>query len=445
MKRIHTILGKAAAFALAGVMAFSLAGCGVEIKLANPSASEINGQTATPSNNTPAATGQTGKPSTNTPAANTPTDKPGQTAPLALYPGYADMPVGFTMYLDCQTSKKNQIIEWSSSNPAVASVDADGKITGVAPGEAVIMAKLKSDPSVTATCGVYVEDTQRKTVVAWKQEPAVKPGDAANMSQAELLSLLNGKTTEPPTEEACEVPIEADPGEGETEIIFDEAAMQKEFVKDVTWRMTFATGAHTLGRESTPIKYFSPVYIVGEKKGGDTPLGKYQNVKSEIAYDADTSDYIAVSLDGDGYGYGSGQNVNMPPDIAWKSKITLYTIFARGFLSADGGYNENTKEHFFDAFMYFADDPIMKDNNRPYVFAGGSSNWIWTENYEQHSMTQGGVGNDVVYTDNAAISVRYLILSGNRAAVGLRGFVPDSDEIAYMGQYTHYIKWRQVK
>jgi len=44
----HSILRKAAAFALAWVTALSLAACGVEIKSTNTSPPEINGQAAAP-------------------------------------------------------------------------------------------------------------------------------------------------------------------------------------------------------------------------------------------------------------------------------------------------------------------------------------------------------------------------------------------------------------
>jgi hypothetical protein len=48
-------------------------------------------------------------------------------------------------------------VEWSSSSPAVARVDANGLVTAAAPGRAVITAKLKGG-TAQASCNVTVED-----------------------------------------------------------------------------------------------------------------------------------------------------------------------------------------------------------------------------------------------------------------------------------------------
>ncbi|MBO4768891.1 MAG: Ig domain-containing protein, partial [Bacteroidales bacterium] len=48
-------------------------------------------------------------------------------------------------------------VTWSSSNASVASVDADGKVTGVAAGTATITATT-TDGGKTATCAVTVKD-----------------------------------------------------------------------------------------------------------------------------------------------------------------------------------------------------------------------------------------------------------------------------------------------
>lgn len=48
------------------------------------------------------------------------------------------------------TDATNQAVSWSSSNPDVASVDADGTVTGAAPGKTVITAKTE-DGGFTAT------------------------------------------------------------------------------------------------------------------------------------------------------------------------------------------------------------------------------------------------------------------------------------------------------
>ena len=54
-------------------------------------------------------------------------------------------------------SNASQEVTWSSSKPAVATVDANGLVTGVTAGTAVITATSKDNPSVKATCTVNVE------------------------------------------------------------------------------------------------------------------------------------------------------------------------------------------------------------------------------------------------------------------------------------------------
>ena len=54
-------------------------------------------------------------------------------------------------------SNASQEVVWSSSKPAVATVDANGLVTGVTAGTAVITATSKENPSIKASCTVRVE------------------------------------------------------------------------------------------------------------------------------------------------------------------------------------------------------------------------------------------------------------------------------------------------
>jgi uncharacterized protein YjdB len=54
-------------------------------------------------------------------------------------------------------SNASQEVTWSSSKPAVATVDVNGLVTGVTAGTTVITATSKENPSIKATCTVRVE------------------------------------------------------------------------------------------------------------------------------------------------------------------------------------------------------------------------------------------------------------------------------------------------
>jgi len=75
---------------------------------------------------------------------------------FAIYPAFVEMPSGSSVYPDWSAAKSAELV-WLSSDPAVASVGADGLITGVSEGLATITAALAKKPQVTASCGVYVK------------------------------------------------------------------------------------------------------------------------------------------------------------------------------------------------------------------------------------------------------------------------------------------------
>ena len=72
--------------------------------------------------------------------------------------------VGGTETLTATVSPKdaaNKKVTWKSSNAAIASVDANGKVTGVKAGEATITVTTE-DGGKTATCKVTVSDKEIK-------------------------------------------------------------------------------------------------------------------------------------------------------------------------------------------------------------------------------------------------------------------------------------------
>ncbi|MGI8688489.1 MAG: choice-of-anchor Q domain-containing protein [Thermomicrobiales bacterium] len=99
-------------------------------------------------------------------AGNPPTVKVGQSEPFTATGRYAD---GSTQTLTTQ-------VQWASSNPQVATVDATGKVTGESPGTVTIMATLNG---VTQTITVTVAGPTPIGITV-QPAPAARPAGAAS-------------------------------------------------------------------------------------------------------------------------------------------------------------------------------------------------------------------------------------------------------------------------
>lgn len=78
---------------------------------------------------------------------------------LTLSQSSAEVSVGKTLTLSCTiepTDATNKELVWSSFDETIATVDAQGVVTGVKAGTVTITVASKSDPSVKATCTVTV-------------------------------------------------------------------------------------------------------------------------------------------------------------------------------------------------------------------------------------------------------------------------------------------------
>lgn len=78
---------------------------------------------------------------------------------LTLSESSAEVSVGKTLTLSCTiepSNATNKELIWSSSDETIATVDAQGVVTGVKAGTVTITVASKSNPSVTATCTVTV-------------------------------------------------------------------------------------------------------------------------------------------------------------------------------------------------------------------------------------------------------------------------------------------------
>lgn len=99
------------------------------------------------------------------------------------------------------TGASNKNVEWFSDNIGIATVDANGKVTGVSAGTAVITAKSVSNPEITATFTIEVINFSGKVAVKpvaadkWVKGAWVASGNStsvANLSSATAKDLAPG-------------------------------------------------------------------------------------------------------------------------------------------------------------------------------------------------------------------------------------------------------------
>jgi uncharacterized protein YjdB len=87
----------------------------------------------------------------------------------------------------------DKTVTWSSSAPAIATVDANGKVTGVAKGTATITATT-TDGGKTATCAVTVKDVITYSLALTPATAEINAG-ATQTYTATLTTVKNGETT----------------------------------------------------------------------------------------------------------------------------------------------------------------------------------------------------------------------------------------------------------
>jgi hypothetical protein len=92
--------------------------------------------------------------------------------------GAADMLVGDSVSLSAQSNPKDadQTVTWSSSDKSIATVSAQGVVTGVAAGKVTITAASVADPTVTAAVTIMVSEPAPKLELAvWAELKCAGP------------------------------------------------------------------------------------------------------------------------------------------------------------------------------------------------------------------------------------------------------------------------------
>ena len=109
---------------------------------------------------------------------------------IRLNKTYANCYIGKTLQLKASIKPKNASIKkvkWSSSNPKVASVLSNGKVTGISEGEVYITAKTTDGSNKKARCYVKVtEPVPVTSIVVAQTNLTMKKGDRAKLSYTVL-------------------------------------------------------------------------------------------------------------------------------------------------------------------------------------------------------------------------------------------------------------------
>ena len=98
-----------------------------------------------------------------------------ETASVTLNMASGEVEVGSTVGLVATATGGLGTVTWTSSDNAIATVDANGTVTGEAPGTVTITATHASDSSITATCSITVKAVEQPPV----QEVVVTMGQTS--------------------------------------------------------------------------------------------------------------------------------------------------------------------------------------------------------------------------------------------------------------------------
>ena len=87
-------------------------------------------------------------------------------------------------------------VEWSSSNESVATIDANGLVTAIAVGEAIITATTTDGSDLSASCKVTVVPTLAETITLDKAEISLEATETATLIASVLPELVTDKSVE---------------------------------------------------------------------------------------------------------------------------------------------------------------------------------------------------------------------------------------------------------
>ena len=98
--------------------------------------------------------------------------EPVQQITVTVSPATAEVEVGKTVTLSATVTGNNTAVTWESSDATIATVDANGVVSGVKAGTVTVTAKSQADNTKTATCTITVKEAAASSTIVLNKTTA---------------------------------------------------------------------------------------------------------------------------------------------------------------------------------------------------------------------------------------------------------------------------------
>ena len=178
---------------------------------------------------------------------------------------------------DANTGKE---VTWSSSDESVATVDANGKVTGLKAGTATIIATSKTNSSITASCAVTVKAVAVTGVTLTPATATVQVDGTTTLSYSITPDNATDKTVSWSSDDENVATVDANgkvTGVAEGTAIITVKTNDGGFTASCTVEVTESSTTSTGYTTHAPEKYEEP-------KGYNTPLSQFGGREYEVYY-----------------------------------------------------------------------------------------------------------------------------------------------------------------
>ncbi len=118
----------------------------------------------------------------------------GQSESISLNKSSLDLSVGNSEQLTATTTPAAVGVTWKSSDESIATVDSNGKVTGIKAGQAAVTASAADGSNLSSACTVNVKDTSA-TVVSLSVTPEEVRMPAGTQQQLQVIATMSDGST----------------------------------------------------------------------------------------------------------------------------------------------------------------------------------------------------------------------------------------------------------